>query len=73
LQGHLVMLKEESQLAVVAESGNDTQGMPSLCKIGVHAPWYVVVAWTVSAIAYVTYQLLYLLPDLRAWFAIARG
>ena len=41
-------------------------------ELGTHVPWYVVVAWTIFAVAYVTYQLIYLLPDLRAWFAIAR-
>ncbi len=37
----------------------------SVCEIGTHVPWYAVVAGTVLAVAYVTYQLIYLLPVSR--------
>jgi hypothetical protein len=65
------MPNDESHLAVLAESGDDTHGTRMAYELGIHVPWYVVAAWTVFAVAYVTYQLIYLLPDLRAWFAIA--
>jgi hypothetical protein len=38
-------------------------------ETGLHLPWFVVFAWAAFAVAYVTYQLIYLLPDLKAWFA----
>ena len=65
------MPNDESDLSVLAESGDDTHGTRMAYEPENHVPWYVVVAWTIFAVAYVTYQLIYLLPDLRAWFAIA--
>ncbi len=61
-----VMPNDESQLVLLAESKNGSHGTRMPCELGIHAPWYVVVAWTVSAVAYVTYQLICLLLYLRA-------
>ena len=71
-EGSQQMPTDESPVAVLAESGDDTHGTRMAYEPGNNVPWYVVVAWTIFAVAYVTYQLIYLLPDLRAWFAIAR-
>ena len=38
---------------------------------GSNVPWYVVIGWTLFAVIYVTYQLIYLLPDLKTWLAVA--
>ncbi len=35
-------------------------------------PLYVVGAWLVLLIAYATYHLLYVLPDLRAWMNVGK-
>ncbi len=39
----------------------------------VHArvPWYVIVAWSIFTVAYVTYRLIHLAPNLGGWFAAA--
>jgi hypothetical protein len=65
------MPNDEPQLPVLAESGDDKHGTRMAYESGIHVPWYVIAAWTVFAVAYVTYQLIYLLPDLRAWFVAA--
>jgi len=65
------MPNDESHLPVLAESADDSHGTRMAYEVGTRVPWYVVVAWTLFAIAYVTYQLIYLLPDLKAWSAIA--
>ncbi len=57
-----VMPNDESQLALLAESKNGSHGTPMPGELVIHAPWYVVVAWTASTVAYVTYQLINLLP-----------
>lgn len=63
------MPTDQSDLAVLAESGDDSRGTRMAYQSGENVPWYVVAAWTLFAVAYVTYQLIYLLPDLKAWFA----
>jgi len=65
------MPTDEPQLPVLAESADDSHGTRMAYELGTRVPWYVVVAWTLFAVAYVTYQLIYLLPDLKAWYGIA--
>ena len=57
-----------SQFRLAAQSADDRRMAIEASK---KVPWYVVIGWTVFAVVYVTYQLSYLLPDLRALIAAA--
>jgi len=57
-----------SQFRIAAESADDGRMAIDGAK---KVPWYVVIGWTVFAVAYVTYQLTHLLPDLKALIAAA--
>lgn len=59
------MPNDESHLTALVESREDAQDLGRVCEIGAHVPWYAVAAGTVLAVAYVTYQLIYLLPGWR--------
>jgi len=38
-------------------------------KVRARVPWYVIVAWSIFTVVYVTYQLIHLAPDFGARFA----
>ena len=64
------MPTDQAELEVLAESRDDSHGTRMAYLTGTKVPWYVIAAWAIFAVAYVVYQVVYLLPSLRAWFAI---
>jgi len=63
---------DRDDLVPLEESADDTHGTRMAYEDGARVPLYVVGAWVVFTIAYVIYQLVYLVPDLRAWFQALR-
>jgi hypothetical protein len=59
---------ETDDLVPLEESADDTRGTRMAYGEGTRTPLYVIGAWAVFLGAYVVYQLIYLVPDLRAWF-----
>ncbi len=59
------MPNDESRLTALVGGGEDARDAGKMYELGIHVPWYAVATGTVFAIAYVTYQLIYLLPGLR--------
>jgi hypothetical protein len=59
---------DRDDLVPLEESPDDAHGTRMAYQSGTRVPLYVVGAWVVFTIAYVVYQLVYLVPDLRAWF-----
>ncbi len=59
------MPNDESHLAALVGSPEHAHDAGRVYELGTHVPGYAVAAGTVFAIAYVTYQLIYLLPGWR--------
>jgi hypothetical protein len=59
---------DRDDLTPLEESADDTHGTRMAYQGGTRVPLYVIGAWAVFMIAYVVYHLVYLVPDLRAWF-----
>jgi hypothetical protein len=67
--GNEQMAGAAEHLTPLVEAADDSHSTRMAYEPTSRTPWYVVSAWVVFAIAYVAYQLIYLLPDLRLWFA----
>jgi len=65
------MPTDDPALTALLESSDDSHGTRMAYEPQSRVPWYVIAAWAVFSVAYVTYQLVYLLPDLNAWFKAA--
>ena len=59
---------ETDELTPLEESADDTHGTRMAYQEGTRVPFYVVGAWLVFMTAYVAYHVIYLVPDLQAWF-----
>jgi len=66
------MPTDQPELEFLTESRDDSHGTRMTYLSGTKVPWYVIAAWAIFAVAYVAYQVIYLLPSLRAWFAITQ-
>jgi hypothetical protein len=66
------MPTDHPELEVLTESKDDSHGTRMAYLSGTKVPWFVIAAWGIFAIAYVVYQVIYLLPDLKAWFEVTR-
>lgn len=59
---------DRDDLAVLTESADDSHGTRMTYESGTKVPLYVVAVWTALMTAYVIYHVVYLVPDLQAWF-----
>jgi hypothetical protein len=59
---------DADDLTPLEESADDSRGTRMAYEEGSRTPLYVIGAWVLFMGAYVAYHLIYLVPDLRAWF-----